>query len=86
MIEFGLFAICMAILLSFLWGIGIGLLVREAWLAYKYGWKYEKKLKILKIEDYEFVSEEEYVKREKRMDKILKKYEKTKEGDTKNAK
>ena len=31
---------------------------------------------------YKIVSEEEYVKREKRMDKILKKYEEIKEGDT----
>ena len=48
MIEFGLFAICMAIMLSFLWGIAMGLLVREVWLVYKYGWSYEEKLKICK--------------------------------------
>ena len=46
MIEYGLFAVCMAICLSFLYGIAMGLLVREVWLAYKYGWGYEKKLKI----------------------------------------
>ncbi|MCK4526144.1 hypothetical protein KAW18_02135 [candidate division WOR-3 bacterium] len=45
MIEYGLFAVCMAIMLSFLWGIAMGLLVGEVWLAYKYGWSYEKKLK-----------------------------------------
>ena len=41
MIEYGLFAIYMAIGLSFLWGIAIGLLVSEVWLAH-----YRKKLKI----------------------------------------
>ena len=45
MIEFGLFAICMAIMLLFLYGVAVRLLVREVWLAYKYGWSYEKKLK-----------------------------------------
>ena len=45
MIEYGLFAVCMAIGLSFLWGIAIGFLVREVWLAHKYGWSYEEKLK-----------------------------------------
>lgn len=48
MIEYGLFAICMAILLAFLYGIGIGLLIGEVWLVHKYGWKYEKRLKIYK--------------------------------------
>ena len=38
------------------------------------------------MNDYKIVSEEEYVKREKKMDKILKKHEKIKEEDTKNAK
>ena len=45
MIEDGLFVICMAIMLSFLWGIGIGLLLGEVWLVHKYGWSYRKKLK-----------------------------------------
>ena len=77
MIEYGLFAICMVIILTFLYGIGIGILLGEIRLAYKYGWKYEKKLK---ARNYEIISENEYTKREKRMDKILKKYEKEKEG------
>ena len=37
------------------------------------------------MNNYKIVSEEEYTKREERMDKILKKYEKIKK-DTKNAK
>ena len=46
MIEYGLFAVCMAIFLAFLWGIGIGLLIGEIRLVHKYGWSYRKKLRI----------------------------------------
>ena len=38
------------------------------------------------MNDYKFVSEKEYTKREKRMDKILKKHKITEEEDTKDVK